>query len=136
MQYDSERSHSLEAALTAGTAVLKVSDVGLCTSALRHSRAPALPLDARARGYVAPEVLRQHRLYQASDAYSFGAIMWELLQGREALACAPSRGARNLHRDCRHTRDASAAVAGLSSSRRPPAVPQWVGRYCSASMAA
>jgi serine/threonine protein kinase len=135
MQYDSERSHSLEAALTAGTAVLKVADVGLCTSALRHSRAPALPLDARSRGYIAPEVLRQHRLYQASDAFSFGAIMWELVQGGEALTCAPSRVASNLRPDCRHARHASAAVAGLTTSR-PLAVPQCVGRHCSASIAA
>ncbi|CAB4420349.1 unnamed protein product [Rhizophagus irregularis] len=57
----------------------KIGDLGLSKSSLNDDE------DNEVYGiipYVAPEVLQGHKYTKASDIYSYGMIMWELMTGR------------------------------------------------------
>ncbi|KAJ8753055.1 hypothetical protein K2173_011823 [Erythroxylum novogranatense] len=57
-----------------------VSDTGLATL-----MSPTLPPAMRAAGYRAPEVTDTRKTTQASDIYSFGVLILELLTGKSAV---------------------------------------------------
>lgn len=52
------------------------------------------PVEGRfepARGFAAPEVVREKRILESSDVYSLGAVMYQMLTGR-AFAAAAGKG--------------------------------------------
>lgn len=99
-------------ALDAIAAEVKIGDFGL-SHHLRESRTHASGRRVGTPFYIAPEVMLQRRLHQASDVFSFGVVMWEVMSGLcicDAPRCArcahPCASTVRLHatcvqRDCR-----------------------------------
>jgi serine/threonine protein kinase len=107
----------LPAALAAGAAAVKVTDFGLA----RRVAGNKTHQSGVAHGtpfYAAPEVTRERRLQQASDVFSFGVIMWELMSGCLVYVgrCAPQPpvDTRAVRRRCSGRSDVPAAHAGVS----------------------
>lgn len=80
MQYSEEAYRSVAEALDAAAAEVKIGDFGLSLH-LRRSRTHASGRNVGTPFYIAPEVAQQRRLHQASDVFSFGVVMWELMSG-------------------------------------------------------
>eukprot|EP00892_Ulva_mutabilis_P011154 jgi/Ulvmu1/8410/UM042_0117.1 len=81
LKFDDSAYRALQPALNAGTASAKISDFGMSTC-MRRDRSHASGVRQGTPFYTAPEVLRHQQLRQASDVFSFGVIMWELMAGR------------------------------------------------------
>lgn len=80
LKYDDSAYENLQDALNACTVQSKIADFGLavalaatCSHVSNHHKGTPF--------YTAPEVLREQQLHQASDLYSFGVLMWELMAG-------------------------------------------------------
>jgi serine/threonine protein kinase len=80
VQYNAEAHSSCAEAIAARGATPKIADYGM----VRRLTAGGSHVRPKGQGnpfYVAPEVKRQQQLCLASDIYSFGVIMWELMSG-------------------------------------------------------
>jgi serine/threonine protein kinase len=79
-KYDASLFSTAAEALQQGGAIAKLSDFGM---ALRM-KPEATHVSNYRQGtpfYVAPEVVREHRVQHASDVYALGVVMWELMAG-------------------------------------------------------
>lgn len=90
-KFDSTNFSTTSEALRQGGAIAKLSDFGM---ALRMKQEATHVSNYRMGTpfYVAPEVVRDHRLQHASDIYALGVTMWELMAGEAVYisTCAPS----------------------------------------------
>jgi serine/threonine protein kinase len=84
LQYERNAFSNIEQALTyqpvAENVSAKITDFGVAMR-MKHSKSYKSNTYVGTPFYIAPEVLRRHRLHKASDVYSFGVIMWELMTG-------------------------------------------------------
>lgn len=89
MQFDDCAYRALQPALNSCTAAAKISDFGM-SRCMHRNRSHASNVRQGTPFYTAPEVLRRGELRQASDAFSFGVVMWEVMAGRPVftLRCA------------------------------------------------
>ena len=90
MQFDSSKFISIQQSLAECSFVAKITDFGMALH-LQTGATHASNIKQGTPFYIAPEVLREHQLHQASDVYAFGVIMWELMKGCLAYVreCAP-----------------------------------------------
>lgn len=89
-KFESTNFSTTAEALRGGGANAKLSDFGM---ALRMTP-EATHVSNYRQGtpfYVAPEVVREHRVLHASDVYALGVTMWELMAGEAVYVstCAP-----------------------------------------------
>lgn len=80
MQYDSSKFPSIQQSLANCGFVAKITDFGMALH-LQSGATHASNIKQGTPFYIAPEVLREHQLHQASDVYAFGVIMWEVMKG-------------------------------------------------------
>ena len=79
-KFESNNFSTAAEALEGGGAIAKLSDFGM---ALRM-KPEATHVSNYRQGtpfYVAPEVVREHRVHPASDVYALGVTMWEVMSG-------------------------------------------------------
>eukprot|EP00892_Ulva_mutabilis_P001622 jgi/Ulvmu1/11460/UM077_0003.1 len=86
LKYSEEVYGGVAEALDAAAAEVLIGDFGLSLH-LRRSRTHASGRVAGTPFYIAPEVAQQRRLHQASDVFSFGVVIWELMSG--CCICTP-----------------------------------------------
>jgi serine/threonine protein kinase len=89
MQYDTKFT-STRQSLAECSFVTKITDFGMALQ-LQAGATHACNIKQGTPFYIAPEVIRDHQLHQASDVYAFGVIMWEVMKGCLAYvrSCAP-----------------------------------------------
>lgn len=80
MQFDSSKCSTIQQALAECSFVGKITDFGMALH-LQTGTNHASNVKQGTPFYIAPEVLKEHQLHQASDVYAFGVIMWELMKG-------------------------------------------------------
>lgn len=64
--------------------MVKITDFGL-SHRLPNDQQHAVGMCVGTPFFMAPEVLALKHFYPASDTYSFGVIMWELMSGNPAF---------------------------------------------------
>jgi eukaryotic-like serine/threonine-protein kinase len=71
-------------------AAVKITDFGL-SHRLPNGQDYAVGMCVGTQFFMAPEVLKLSHFYPASDVFSFGVILWELMAGTPAFIkpCAP-----------------------------------------------
>jgi hypothetical protein len=80
VQYDASENEDLAAALRSLAVCAKLGEFGM-SRRLRPSGLLGSGIDSI---YTAPEVAKGSRLHLASDGYSFGVLLWELMSGSRA----------------------------------------------------
>ena len=84
LQYEASAFGSVQEALSCQpineNCAAKITDFGVAMR-MQHSKSYKSNTYVGTPFYIAPEVLRKHRLHKSSDVYSFGVIMWELIMG-------------------------------------------------------
>lgn len=95
VQFESSAFSSVQEALSCQpineNCAAKITDFGVAMR-MQHSKSYKSNTYVGTPFYIAPEVLRKHRLHKSSDVYSFGVIMWELIMGCPVYInrCAPA----------------------------------------------
>ena len=112
-------------ALSQSAVVAKLTDFGMAAR-LRDGEQYVADVRQGTPFYIAPEVVREHRLHTASDVYAFGVIMWELMRGFFSYqrGCVPPAGSNRLpgrsFRVNRSEGSTSVASFGLIAASEPP----------------
>lgn len=90
MQFEAVACSDVREALSQSAVVAKLTDFGMAAR-LRDGEQYVANVRQGTPFYIAPEVVREHRLHTASDVYAFGVIMWEVMRGcfSYTRGCAP-----------------------------------------------
>eukprot|EP00892_Ulva_mutabilis_P002023 jgi/Ulvmu1/11821/UM080_0032.1 len=80
VEYDEQAHGSVAEAVAAGEFDVKVTDFGLAMR-LQRGKSYVSDIYQGTPFYTAPEVTERRQLHQASDVYSFGIMMWEIMSG-------------------------------------------------------
>lgn len=80
VQFETTSYDDVSDALADSAAVSKLTDFGMAAR-LRDGEQFVANVRQGTPFYIAPEVVREHRLHTASDVWAFGVIMWEVMRG-------------------------------------------------------
>eukprot|EP00892_Ulva_mutabilis_P009199 jgi/Ulvmu1/6651/UM003_0289.1 len=111
LKFEFSEATTTEAALRRGVATAKIADFGMAAR-MQHGRSHMSNVRQGTPFFVAPEVIREHRLHRASDVYSFGVIMWELMAGKSVYIVRDAKCRCGRPTGCSQCRDAASDMAG------------------------
>eukprot|EP00892_Ulva_mutabilis_P009188 jgi/Ulvmu1/6641/UM003_0279.1 len=114
LKFEAAACTDVREALSQSAVVAKLTDFGMAAR-LRDGEQYVADVRQGTPFYIAPEVVREHRLHTASDVYAFGVIMWELMRGCFSYLRGPparTESGKGRRGSAAATRDGSAPDGG------------------------